>query len=172
MPAELYIFDEPTSGLDPLMEVVFRHEVARVKDAGATVLLSSHILSEVEQLCDRVSIIRAGRIAESGTLAELRHLTRVGGVVRSDGHRGRSTGFPASTIRGSSEGRAAFTVDSDAVGGVLPALGARNVAGLRVAPPSLEELFLRHYGDDIADEEPLAAAGGAATTRRAGRATR
>ncbi|MGB4780111.1 ABC transporter ATP-binding protein, partial [Microbacterium sp.] len=77
VPAELYILDEPTSGLDPLMEVVFREEIARVKAAGATVLLSSHILSEVELLCDRVSIIRAGRIVESGTLAELRHLTRI-----------------------------------------------------------------------------------------------
>ena len=76
MPADLYILDEPTSGLDPLMEVMFRREIARVRAAGATVLLSSHILSEVEQLCDRVSIIRAGRIVESGTLAELRHLTR------------------------------------------------------------------------------------------------
>ena len=76
VPADLYIFDEPTSGLDPLMEVVFRREMARMKDAGATVLLSSHILSEVELLCDRVSIIRAGRVVETGTLAELRHLTR------------------------------------------------------------------------------------------------
>ncbi|HWI30288.1 MAG TPA: ABC transporter ATP-binding protein, partial [Microbacterium sp.] len=76
VPADLYILDEPTSGLDPLMEVMFRSEIARVRAAGATVLLSSHILSEVEQLCDRVSIIRAGRIVESGTLPELRHLTR------------------------------------------------------------------------------------------------
>ena len=76
LPADLYIFDEPTSGLDPLMDVMFRREVARVRHAGSTVLLSSHIMSEVEQLCDRVSIIRAGRIIESGTLADLRHLTR------------------------------------------------------------------------------------------------
>src|SRR6478609_6042528 len=76
VPADLYILDEPTSGLDPLMEVMFRREVARVRADGATVLLSSHILSEVEQLCDRVSIIRLGKIIESGTLADLRHLTR------------------------------------------------------------------------------------------------
>jgi len=171
VPAELYIFDEPTSGLDPLMEVVFRHEVARVKDAGATVLLSSHILSEVERLCDRVSIIRAGRIAESGTLAELRHLTR-SEVSFEATDIAVLDGIPGIHDPRFEDGRAAFTVDSDAVGGVLPALGARNVAGLRVAPPSLEELFLRHYGDDIADEEALAAAGGAAASRRASRATR
>ena len=75
-PADLYILDEPTSGLDPLMEAVFRQEIATLLGDGATVLLSSHILSEVEHLCDRVSIIRAGRTVESGTLAELRHLTR------------------------------------------------------------------------------------------------
>ena len=171
VPAELYIFDEPTSGLDPLMEVVFRYEVARVKDAGATVLLSSHILSEVERLCDRVSIIRAGRIAESGTLAELRHLTR-SEVSFEATDIAVLDGIPGIHDPQFEDGRAAFTVDSDAVGGVLPALGARNVAGLRVAPPSLEELFLRHYGDDIADEEALVAAGGAATSRRAARATR
>ena len=75
-PAELYLFDEPTSGLDPLMEQMFNREIDRIADDGSTVLLSSHILSEVEALCDRVSIIRAGKTVESGTLAELRHLTR------------------------------------------------------------------------------------------------
>ncbi len=171
VPAELYIFDEPTSGLDPLMEVVFRNEVARVKDAGATVLLSSHILSEVEQLCDRVSIIRAGRIAESGTLAELRHLTRSEVSFEATGL-DMIDGIPGIHDPRFAEGRAAFTVDSDAVAGVLPALGSRNVAGLRIAPPSLEELFLRHYGDDIAEEEPVAAGAAAPTTRRAGRVAR
>ena len=146
VPAELYIFDEPTSGLDPLMEVVFRGEIARIRAAGSTVLLSSHILSEVELLCDRVSIIRAGRIVESGTLAELRHLTRT------------EVSFDATTspvgISGAhdvtlSEGRARFTIDSDAVNGILPVLAQRDVQGLRIEPPSLEELFLRHYGDDL-----------------------
>ena len=110
-------------------------------------LLSSHILSEVELLCDRVSIIRAGKIVESGTLAELRHLTRT------------EVSFDATTspdaIAGAhdvivSEGRARFTVDSDAVNGILPVLAQRDVQGLRIEPPSLEELFLRHYGDDLA----------------------
>jgi ABC-2 type transport system ATP-binding protein len=148
VPAELYILDEPTSGLDPLMEVVFRQEVDRLRTAGATVLLSSHILSEVEQLCDRVSIIRAGRIVESGTLAELRHLTRTevsfdaGGAVSADS-------IPGAHDVTVSEGRTHFTVDSDAVTAVLPTLAQRNVQGLRIEPPSLEELFLRHYGDDL-----------------------
>ncbi|MBN9179295.1 MAG: ABC transporter ATP-binding protein [Microbacterium sp.] len=149
VPADLYILDEPTSGLDPLMEVVFRDEIQRLRGAGATVLLSSHILSEVELLCDRVSIIRAGRVVESGTLPELRHLTRTkvsfaaADATALDGiaeaHDGRFA-----------EGRVEFTVDSDAVASVLPELSRRNVAGLRIEPPSLEELFLRHYGDDLA----------------------
>jgi len=148
VPADLYVLDEPTSGLDPLMEVVFRREVARVRDAGATVLLSSHILSEVEQLCDRVSIIRAGRIVESGTLQELRHLTRT--EVSYEG----TDAADAATVPGAhdvsvAEGRVRFTLDSDAVTAALPELTRRNVQGLRIEPPSLEELFLRHYGDDL-----------------------
>jgi ABC-2 type transport system ATP-binding protein len=149
VPAELYIFDEPTSGLDPLMEVMFRREIARVRDAGATVLLSSHILSEVEQLCDRVSIIRAGRIVESGTLADLRHLTRT--EVSFEGtDAAAAAGIPGAHDLVADDGRVRFTVDSDAVATTLPELARRQVAGLRVAPPSLEELFLRHYGDDLA----------------------
>jgi len=103
VPAELYIFDEPTSGLDPLMEVVFRSEVTRLQAQGATVLLSSHILSEVEQLCDRVSIIRAGKVAETGTLAELRHLTRSEVSFEATGIDALA-GIPASTIHSSPTG--------------------------------------------------------------------
>ncbi|GAB2846672.1 ATP-binding cassette domain-containing protein [Microbacterium insulae] len=149
VPAELYILDEPTSGLDPLMDVMFRREILRVREAGATVLLSSHILSEVEQLCDRVSIIRAGRIVESGTLAELRHLTRT--EISFEGtDAAAAAAIPGAHDVAADEGRVRLTVDSDAVAGVLPELARRNVTGLRVAPPSLEELFLRHYGDDLA----------------------
>ena len=148
VPADLYILDEPTSGLDPLMEVTFRREIARVRAAGATVLLSSHILSEVEQLCDRVSIIRAGRVVESGTLADLRHLTRT--EISFEGTDAASAaGIAAAHDLVADDGRVRFTVDSDAVAGTLPELAARRVAGLRIAPPSLEELFLRHYGDDL-----------------------
>ncbi len=158
VPADLYILDEPTSGLDPLMEVMFRREIARVRDAGASVLLSSHILSEVEQLCDRVSIIRAGRVVESGTLAELRHLTRT--EISFEG----TDASAAAGIAGAhdvtvEEGRVKFTVDSDAVASTLPALAQRNASGLRIAPPSLEELFLRHYGDELAADEGASGAG-------------
>jgi len=147
VPADLYVFDEPTSGLDPLMEVVFRQEVARVRDAGATVLLSSHILSEVELLCDRVSIVRGGRIVDAGTLAEMRHLTRTEvSFVATD----RATLAAARTVPGAEDvtqaaGRISLTLASDAVAAALPSLGALGAEGLRVAPPSLEELFLRHY---------------------------
>lgn len=148
VPADLYIFDEPTSGLDPLMEVVFRREMARMKDAGATVLLSSHILSEVELLCDRVSIIRAGRVVETGTLAELRHLTRTE-VSFEAADAAAADGIPEANDVQIVEGRARFTIDSDRVAAALPELARRNVAGLRIEPPSLEELFLRHYGDRV-----------------------
>lgn len=155
VPAELYILDEPTSGLDPLMEVVFRAEVQRVRAAGATVLLSSHILSEVEVLCDRVSIIRAGRIVDAGTLADMRHLTRTEVSFASSP---TATVAAAARIPGAEDvrqdaDRVSLTLASDAVAASLPTLGALGVAGLRIAPPSLEELFLRHYGDDIRDAE-------------------
>ncbi len=148
-PAELYLLDEPTSGLDPLMEQVFNREIERVRADGATVLLSSHILSEVEVLCDRVSIIRAGRLVESGTLTELRHLTR---SEVAFAHRPEQDAAIAS-IDGAHDlvfdnGRVRFSVDSDRIAGVLPELGRLGVQGLTVSPPSLEELFLRHYGDE------------------------
>ncbi|MEI5584207.1 MULTISPECIES: ABC transporter ATP-binding protein [unclassified Agromyces] len=149
-PAELYILDEPTSGLDPLMEQVFNREIRRASSEGATVLLSSHILSEVEALCDRVSIIRAGRRVESGTLPELRHLTRssVGFAHRpeQDAELAAIAGVHDLVV---DDGRVRFTVDSDRIALVLPELGRLGVQGLTVAPPSLEELFLRHYGDDV-----------------------
>jgi len=147
-PCELYLFDEPTSGLDPLMEQVFNREIARVAHEGATVLLSSHILSEVETLCDRVSIIRAGRTVESGTLAELRHLTRTQVTfVHVPGRERAIEAIEATHDVLIEHGQVSFTVDSDRVAGVLPALAALGVHGLTIAPPSLEELFLRHYGD-------------------------
>jgi ABC-2 type transport system ATP-binding protein len=155
-PAELYILDEPTSGLDPLMELVFHHEISRVAAEGASVLLSSHILSEVEELCDRVSIIRAGRVAESGTLAELRHLTRTQIAFSAEGLQAYEfAGIPGAHDLQHDNGRVSFTLDSDDVAKVLPELGRLEVKGLTVAPPSLEELFLRHYGDDVtaADEK-------------------
>ncbi|MGB4138067.1 MAG: ABC transporter ATP-binding protein [Microbacterium sp.] len=166
VPADLYILDEPTSGLDPLMEVVFRDEVQRLRRDGATVLLSSHILSEVELLCDRVSIIRAGRIVEAGTLSELRHLTRTE-VSFEAGSADALAGIPAAHDGTIEEGRARFTVDSDAVPSVLPVLAQRGVTGLRIEPPSLEELFLRHYGDDLAALRAAEEEGGTRASRHA-----
>jgi len=153
-PAELYILDEPTSGLDPLMEQVFNREIARVAADGATVLLSSHILSEVEELCDRVTIIRAGKTVESGTLAELRHLTRTEVAFSANDHDPRVIAAEIDAIDDAHDllidhGRVSFTVDSDRVARILPELARLEVQGLTVSPPSLEELFLRHYGDDL-----------------------
>ncbi|MGE3192341.1 MAG: ATP-binding cassette domain-containing protein [Microbacteriaceae bacterium] len=149
-PAKLYIFDEPTSGLDPVMESVFRAEVERVQRDGATVLLSSHILSEVEQLCDRVTIVRAGAAVETGALDELRHLTRTSFRVGTAAKLADVT-----TLAGVHDARAeadhlVFDVDTDAIDGVLGALTKAGVTSLTVTPPSLEELFLRHYGDRVA----------------------
>jgi ABC-2 type transport system ATP-binding protein len=154
VPADLYIFDEPTSGLDPLMEVMFRREVARVRADGATVLLSSHILSEVEQLCDRVSIIRLGKIIESGTLADLRHLTRTEVSFAVDGSGAASVSrVPGADDVAVDNGRVSFTIASDQVRGALPVLADLGVEGLLIVPPSLAELFLRHYGDDLRELE-------------------
>ena len=143
--------DEPTSGLDPLMEAIFNLEIRRVAAEDATVLLSSHILSEVEQLCDRVGIIRAGKAVESGTLAELRHLTRAEVSFVQDGVTDAALArIPSSHDVVVADGRVRFTTDSEQLTAVLPVL---NVQGLTIAPPSLEELFLRHYGDEITADD-------------------
>jgi len=146
-PADLYILDEPTSGLDPVMEAVFDAEIRRVAGEGATVLLSSHILSEVEQLCDRVSIIRAGKTVETGTLAALRHLTRIEVSFSTGPTDAQLAAIPSAHDLETAGGRVRFTADNDQLGAVLPALAQLGVQGLVIAPPSLEELFLRHYGD-------------------------
>lgn len=155
--AELLLLDEPTSGLDPLMEEVFTHHVDQFRERGGTVLLSSHILSEVEKLCERVSIIRAGKVVESGTLAELRHLTRTSVDAEVAG---LPDGLDA--VAGvhdlSVEGRRVrFQVETDHLG---EAVGVLHRAGLKTLvsqPPTLEDLFLRHYGDVIeADEQESA----------------
>jgi ABC-2 type transport system ATP-binding protein len=142
---ELFILDEPTLGLDPLMEAVFRDCVAEAKEAGKTVLLSSHILAEVEALCDRISIIKEGRIIDSGTLAELRHLRRVSMSVES--------AYPItglSELSGVHDVRveglhAYFSVEEWAINRVLEYLVRYDVHALTSAPPTLEDLFLRHY---------------------------
>ncbi len=158
--AELLILDEPTSGLDPLMEAVFQDCVREVRAAGRTVLLSSHILAEAEALCDRVSIIRHGRTVQSGSLPELRHLTRT--AVTADTER-PVTGLlalPGVHDVVQQDGRARFDVDTDHLGEALRHLTDFGVRSLSSAPPTLEELFLRHYGDEPADDggpRPVAA---------------
>ncbi|WP_030455715.1 ABC transporter ATP-binding protein [Herbidospora cretacea] len=139
---ELLILDEPTSGLDPLMEEVFRECVAEEKTSGRTVLLSSHILAEVEQLCDRVSIIRNGQTVESGTLTDLRHLTRTS--ISAD------LATPLTTIPGVHDlvvdgTRVRFEVDTDRLDETLKHLTAAGVRSLTSQPPTLEQLFMRHY---------------------------
>ncbi|MFF2146049.1 ABC transporter ATP-binding protein [Kitasatospora sp. NPDC058190] len=148
--AELLLLDEPTSGLDPLMEVVFQDVVRQAKEQGRTVLLSSHILDEVEKLGDRVSIIRHGRVVQTGTLDELRHLTRttveaetsrpVTGLDALDGvHALRTDGL-----------RVHFAVDGARLDAAVRKLSEAGLRSLVSHPPTLEELMLRHYGDELA----------------------
>ena len=147
---ELYLLDEPTSGLDPLMEAVFQDVVQELRTEGRSILLSSHILSEVEALCDRVTIIRAGRAAESGTFDELRHLTRTSVVVQTVEPLGSVGGWPGVHDARVDADRATFSVDPAELNRVLARLVDLEVRSLVTSPPTLEELFLRHYGQDIA----------------------
>ncbi len=148
---ELYVFDEPTSGLDPLMLGEFERCVREAADDGATVLLSSHVLAEVEALCERVTIIREGRTVETGSLAEMRHVTRTSIKVR--------TARPVEGIErlagvhdvGRRDGELRLKVDAGHMGPVLQLLGEHDVQSLVSAPPSLEELFARHYARSGAD---------------------
>ncbi|WP_374457647.1 ATP-binding cassette domain-containing protein [Nocardioides sp.] len=146
---ELLLLDEPTSGLDPLMGEVFEEQVNQFRDRGGTVLLSSHVLAEVEQLCDRVSIIRAGRCVETGSLADLRHLTRT--TVRAETELApdglaRLPGVHDLVVEGH---RSAFEVDTANLGAALDLLNRAGIRTLSATPPTLEELFLRHYGDTL-----------------------
>src|SRR5688572_24651366 len=152
---ELLILDEPTSGLDPLMEAVFRDCVREVKAAGRTVLLSSHILAEVEALCDRVSIIRAGRNVESGSLAEMRHLTRTSMTVRTERVVEGIDAVPGVHTAVVTGTTSTLDVAPGAMGGVIAHLTPFGIVDLTSRPPTLEELFLRHYEST---EEPEAVA--------------
>jgi ABC-2 type transport system ATP-binding protein len=154
---ELYLLDEPTSGLDPLMETVFQDVVRAVRAQGRTVLLSSHILSEAEALCDRVTIIRGGRAAESGTFAELRHLTRTTVKVETDRPATALASLPAVHDLAVDGARARFSVDPAELDDVLEILVGCHVRSLTSTPPTLEELFLRHYGDQLDQQAVLGA---------------
>ena len=146
---ELLVLDEPTAGLDPLMESVFAECIREQKAAGQTVLLSSHILAQVEALCDRVSIIRLGHIVESGSLSELRHLTRTTITAETTRPADRLADLPGVHDPAVQNGQIRFDVDTehlDAVIGYLHSLGIRSLVS---QPPTLEQLFMRHYGDDV-----------------------
>jgi ABC-2 type transport system ATP-binding protein len=151
--AELLLLDEPTSGLDPLMESVFQQCIQDMRHEGRTVLLSSHILAEVEALCDRVSIIRLGRTVESGTLADLRHLTRTALSVETANPISGVEALPGVHDVEVNRTHARFDVDTEHLDAVVRHLSALGVRSLTSTPPTLEEMFLRHYGD----EEPAPA---------------
>jgi len=141
---DLLILDEPTSGLDPLMEVAFRQTVHEAKDRGQTVFLSSHILSEVEALCDRVGILRDGRLVEQGTLAELRHLSAQTVDVTFDGTPPQLPSLPGVHATSAGPNSLRFEV-SGSVGPLIAALAGHPVVSLISREPSLEEIFLHHY---------------------------
>ena len=144
--ARLLLLDEPSSGLDPLMENVFQQCVAEARDRGATVLLSSHILAETEALCQRVTIIRAGKTVESGTLDSMRHLSRTSitaDLLRDPGDLTRIRGVEDVSYEGTV---LHAHVDSESLGELIRVLGHTGVRSLISKPPTLEELFLRHYG--------------------------
>jgi ABC-2 type transport system ATP-binding protein len=147
----LLVLDEPTSGLDPLMERVFQDHLARVRAEGRTVLLSSHILSEVETAADRVSIVRAGRIVDSGTLADLRHLTRtsITATLARPVTVTEAQGWPGVDSARQDRERIVLSVETSAVGEVLGRLGGHGIEAVTCQPPTLEELFLSQYHDAI-----------------------
>lgn len=147
--ADFYIFDEPTSGLDPLNEEVFQKSVLELKEQGKAVLLSSHILSEVEKMCDRIGIIRSGEIVETGSLSDMRHLTRT--VIQFQ------TMEPTPELQNmngvynvtlEANGLTTFSVDSDKLSSVMDYLADRQIVSLQSTPPTLEDLFMRYYSSD------------------------
>ncbi len=148
-PVELLILDEPTSGLDPIKEAAFQEAIDEFRSDGHSVLLSSHILAEVERLCDRVTIIRNGVGVESGSLSELRHLTRtsvMAEVAEAPHGLDRLVGVHDLVVEGK---RAVFEVDTDQLDSAVGALHRLGIRSLTAQPPTLEELFLRHYGDEL-----------------------
>lgn len=146
--ADFYIFDEPTSGLDPLMEEIFQKHVLALKENGKSVLLSSHILSEVERMCDRIGIIKAGKIVETGTLDEMRQLTRTQITVATQQPLdavAQLAGVHGFTPDATSANKATFAVDTAQVGAVMSQLADYQIVTLQSTPPTLEDLFMRYY---------------------------
>ncbi|HLS62448.1 MAG TPA: ABC transporter ATP-binding protein [Ruania sp.] len=153
---ELLILDEPTAGLDPLMEAIFQECIREAKDRGTSVLLSSHILAQVEALADRVSIVRAGQVIESGTLTELRHLTRTSVTAAVQGDTTALAQLPGVHGFTQEDGQARLEVDGEHLPQVVSALADLHVTSLVAHPPTLEQLLLRHYGTE--DPEQAVAA--------------
>ncbi len=143
--ADLYILDEPTSGLDPLMEKIFQECISEAKQAGKSVLLSSHILSEVEKLCDRVGIIRQGKIIETGTLNELRHLTRTNLLVETKHPITALSEFKGVHDLEMKDKAISFQVDAEELDAVMKYVSQYGLVKLESSPPTLEDLFMRHY---------------------------
>lgn len=150
---ELFLLDEPTTGLDPLMVMAFRECINEARRDGRTVLLSSHIFADVEALCDRVTIIRQGKAVQTGTLSDLRHLTRTMISVETAKPVEGLAELPGVHALETDGTKAKFQVDIDDLGVVLSHLVQFDVRALNSAPPSLEELFMRHYGDDLPEPE-------------------
>jgi len=148
--ADLLLLDEPTSGLDPLMEVAFRESVVEAKERGQAVFLSSHILSEVEALCDRVGILREGRLVDEGTLRDLRHLSAQSIEVTFAGEAPRLPPLEGVTVTPAGPGTLHLEVSGE-IGPVMAALGRHPIAALTSREPSLEEIFLHHYDRDSVD---------------------
>ncbi|MGJ0916467.1 ABC transporter ATP-binding protein [Enterococcus avium] len=152
--AELYIFDEPTSGLDPLNEKSFQEEVLKLKEAGKSILLSSHILSEVEKMCDRIAIIREGQIIETGDLNSMRHLTRLEIAVETkeplDGIE-QLAGVHTAHFSGDAHRKVVLSVDRDQMTQIMIFLAEKQIINLTSTPPTLEDLFMRYYEKQGAD---------------------
>ena len=145
----LMLLDEPTSGLDPLMEAAFTECIREEARAGRTVLLSSHILAEVEALCGRVSIVRAGRVVQHGTLAELRQLTRTTVVAVTGREPAELSAVPGVGRVERTDGRVSFDVDTAHLDEAMSYLASLQIRSLVSHPPTLEELFLREYGERV-----------------------
>lgn len=143
--SDLYIFDEPTSGLDPLMEAVFQEEVEKIKESGKSILLSSHILSEVERLADKVVIIRQGEIVESGTLDELRHLTRTTVTLVTERNVAEMEEVNGVHDFEQTDNQATFSADNQYLNDILLEATNLGVKKFEAVPPTLEDLFMRHY---------------------------
>ncbi|MEO6700991.1 MAG: ABC transporter ATP-binding protein [Jatrophihabitantaceae bacterium] len=151
--ADLLILDEPTSGLDPLMEVAFRECALQAKARGQTIFLSSHILSEVEALCDRVAILRNGRLVDQGTLAQLRHLSAQTIEVSFAGPAPKLAALAGVKVQATSPNALRFEVSGE-VGSVIAALAGQPVLTLTSRQASLEEIFLHHYAEPDQPAKP------------------